>query len=295
MSFYVKPKYQAEVGRGLTLHHLTFSSSQQHDWPNPATLTTRAAVARQLWDQVWLTVSSDALRSANIADLLGSVGNATVICLQPDLEDINFVRTHVPKVRQVVQGLITFISYQSPLPGRRGPDGIAYYLPPLSKGIYSGDTTRVNAVIGALNQGGLKARAVPNFAKASAAAPALMQPLIAALELYDWQLDGFGKSHDFKLGLAAAKEAISIAQRKTQSGRTPLSLLLHGSIWRSLLPLAERLMPLPLEPYLRYHFTKVGAQTRLMLDTYIRLGVTLGHPTPQLQALRARLGTPTAG
>ncbi len=291
VTFYVKAKYQADVSRGLTLHRLSYSTSHQLDWSAPAAISTLTQAAQQTWDQVWLTVSSDALRSRNIADLLSVIGKATIICLQPDLDDVNFVRTHVQSVRQVVQGLITFISYQSPLLDRRGPDGIAYYVPPLSKGIYGGDSSRLKAVIAALNQGGLKARAVPDFAKATAAAPALMQPLIAALELNDWQLDGFTKTPDFKLGIKAAKEALNIAQRHSRSGRTPLSLLLHGSLWRSLLPLAERVMPLPLEPYLRYHFTKVGQQTRLMLDTYIRLGTNQGVSTAQLKVVRERLGS----
>ncbi|HET8705502.1 MAG TPA: hypothetical protein VFM46_04285, partial [Pseudomonadales bacterium] len=41
--------------------------------------------------------------------------------------------------------------------------------------------------------------------------------------------------------------------------------------WKLFLTLAQRVTPYNLENYLCYHFTKVSAQTRLMLETYIQL------------------------
>ena len=46
---------------------------------------------------------------------------------------------------------------------------------------------------------------------------------------------------------------------------------------------------LELEPYLEYHFTKVGQQTRDMLDSYIHLGERHGLPTDNLRQLREGL------
>jgi hypothetical protein len=49
------------------------------------------------------------------------------------------------------------------------------------------------------------------------------------------------------------------------------------------------LAPFDLERYLRHHFTKVGEQTRLMLDDLIGEGAARGLPVTRLRRLRASL------
>ncbi|WP_162932279.1 ketopantoate reductase family protein [Solimonas sp. K1W22B-7] len=287
--FFVKPKYRDSVSAGLTLHRLRYRATQREDWSGVRVVTDPAAVARGHWDQVWLTLSSDALRGELAAQLLAAIGTATVVCLQPDLEDADYVRTRVRAPEQVVHGLITLISYQSPLPGKAGPSGIAYFLPPFTPTPLSGTPERVSGAVDALRAGGMAARAVPDVAPGTAAATALMQPMIAALEVGHWRLSALPGSEPLRMGLRAVREALAIA-RKTAGARTAGFLpLLRPWTWRLLLPLAARLLPLPLESYLHYHFSKVGAQTRLMLETYIRLGRTHGLETQSLQKLRQAL------
>ena len=50
--------------------------------------------------------------------------------------------------------------------------------------------------------------------------------------------------------------------------------------------IAPKLMPLPIETYLKYHFTKVGDQTRLIVETYESLGNRFGLPTDAIKELR---------
>ena len=52
---------------------------------------------------------------------------------------------------------------------------------------------------------------------------------------------------------------------------------------------AELVRGMPLEPYLAFHFTKVGAQTRLMLDQYIERARSHNLPSTHLQSLRNAL------
>ncbi|QNQ08956.1 ketopantoate reductase family protein [Sphingomonas alpina] len=284
--FFVKAKFADTVSAGFTLHWLGHRATQRQDWNGVRVVTDTAAVARERWDQVWLTMSSDALRGELAAQLLAAVGTATLVCLQPDLEDADYVRGRVGAPEQVVQGLITLISYQSPLPGMDGPDGIAYYLPPLARTPFSGSLQRVADVVEALKAGGMSASAVANVATVAAGPTALMQPLIAALEVNQWRLATLPASDALRMGLAAAREALAVAQRTTGARTGRFRPLLRPWIWRLLLPLAVRLLPLPLERYLHYHFSKVGAQTRLMLATYIRLGRQHGQDTQALQNLR---------
>jgi 2-dehydropantoate 2-reductase len=287
--FFVKAEYADAVSAGFALHQLGHRATQRHLWSRPRVVTDPAAVAGARWDQLWLTLSSDALRGDLAAQLLAAAGTATMVCLQPDLEDADYVRGRVGTPEQVVQGLITLIAYQSPLPGIDGPEGIAYYLPPFSPAPFSGSPPRVRAVVGALKAGGVAARAVANVAPIAAAATALFQPLIAALEIHRWRLATLPASDALPMGLAAAREALAVAQRATGARTDRFRPLLRPWIWRLLVPLATRLLPLPLEPYLHYHFAKVGAQTRLMLATYIRLGLRQGQDIRALQRLYAVL------
>jgi 2-dehydropantoate 2-reductase len=289
VTFFVKEKYRAEVAGGLVLHRLGYGRAKRQDWPQVSAVSAVAEVAAQRWDQVWLTLASDALRGELAAQVLGAVGDATVVCLQPDLEDGAYVQEKLASPAQLVQGLITFISYQSPLPGKPGPEGIAYFLPPLAPGLFAGDGTRVQSVVQALRAGGLGAKPVADFAKAAAGAPALLQPLIAALETNAWKLGTLPGSDALALGLSASREALAVAAREAGASTLALRQLLRPLLWRFLLPLSRKLLPLDLETYLHYHFSKVGVQTRLMLDTYIRVGRRHGLPVTSLQQLRAAL------
>ena len=86
--FYTKAKYLDEVRAGLNLHRIGRRHSTEQHWSRPACTASSDDVRAANWDQVWLTVSSDAVRSPSMTPLLAAVGNATVICLQPDMEDI---------------------------------------------------------------------------------------------------------------------------------------------------------------------------------------------------------------
>jgi 2-dehydropantoate 2-reductase len=287
--FFVKAKYAEAVSAGLTLHRLGRRATQRQEWKGPRVVTDTAVVARERWDQVWLTLSSDALRGELASQLLAAVGAATVVCLQPDLEDAGYVRGRVGAPEQVVHGLINLVSYPSPLLGMDGPDGVAYYLPAFSPTPFSGSPGRVRGVVEALKAGGMSASAVANVAPVAAAATAVMQPLIAALEINQWRLATLPASQALRLGLAAMREALAVARRTTGARTGRFLPLTRPWIWRLLLPLFTRLLPLPLERYLHYHFSKVGVQTRLMLETYIRLGHQQGQDTRALQRLRKTL------
>lgn len=289
VTFFVKEKYREEVARGLTLYRLGYGRSRRQDWPAVSVISSVQEVATQPWDQVWLTLASDALRGELAGQVLAQVGQATVVCLQPDIEDGAYVRSRLPTPGQMVQGLITFISYQSPLPGGSGPEGIAYFLPPLAPGLFAGEAARVGPVVTALKAGGISAKVVRDFAQAAAGAPALLQPLMAALEVNDWKLHTLNGSQHMKLGLAASREALTVAKAEAGANTGLLSLLLRPTAWRLIVPLSQRVLPMDVETYLKYHYGKVGVQSRLMLDSYIRLGGQHGLDTQALQALRAAM------
>ena len=95
---------------------------------------------------------------------------------------------------------------------------------------------------------------------------------------------------------AVGQKMIPIAPRgerrsAVQLGRRPASV---GRILRPLpvrvaLALARPLTPFDLEAYLNFHFTKVGPQTRLMLQTYARHAEEAGLSKSALDVLRSAL------
>ena len=63
---------------------------------------------------------------------------------------------------------------------------------------------------------------------------------------------------------------------------------------RAALRFAPWVVPLPLEPYVRVHFTKVGGQVRLGLHTYLDLGAKAGLDTAALAELTLALPAATS-
>jgi 2-dehydropantoate 2-reductase len=102
-----------------------------------------------------------------------------------------------------------------------------------------------------------------------------MVPYIAALDAADW-------SPRAPLGLAARASAEAVA---TLGGKLAPPAWLAGLALR-VLPLV---VPFDLGDYLRAHFTKVGAQTRLMLDGWIARGEARQLPVARLRELRRSL------
>jgi 2-dehydropantoate 2-reductase len=292
VSFFVKPQYADEVGAGLSLHRLQRRGHVTERLEGVGCLSDPVQVAAGRWDQVWLTLPSNALRGELARQVLAAVGDATVICLQPDIHDGAFVRSLTPQPQQVVQSLIPFISFQSPLPGQPGPAGIAFFLPPLTPALVAGEPSRAAAVTTTLKQAGVPARQVQDFARSTAAFVAMMQPLMAALEANGWDLYGLPASPMLREGLFASREAMQAAAAETGGSIWALRPLLWPLTWRLALPLLKHVFPFDLQVYLRFHYSKVGVQTRLMLDSYIELGAARRMPVSSLQNLRLALPEP---
>src|SRR5437764_6731662 len=101
VSFYVKPKYVEECKRGFTLYHLPHVEPLRFAAP----IVTEAIVC----DQIYITVSSTALRSGALDDLLRATGDATIVRLTPGLGDRAYCAARVAEAR-LVDGSINFLA-----------------------------------------------------------------------------------------------------------------------------------------------------------------------------------------
>jgi 2-dehydropantoate 2-reductase len=290
LAFFVKEKYADEARRGYTLYELgllekeyepvTFSGFGVH--------TSMEEVAGQRWDQVWLCVSSTALRAGGwVGELARATGEATWVMLQPALDDRDWLLQWLPAER-LVSGMIPFLSFHAPLkPGDRVPrPGTAFWMPPLSRGLFSGPPERLEQVVRTLRAGHYPASRTGDVARTAAIPTAVLTTFVDALEAAGWSFERFLQRESLERMTQASREAVRIAAWRTQGSASAVLRLLRPAFFKLLLPVASGLAPVDLETYLKVHFTKVGEQTRLMLRTYVDLGRSAGLPVEHLQAPR---------
>jgi hypothetical protein len=182
------------------------------------------------------------------------------------------------------------ISYQTPLIDEDREPGVAYWFPPMAPNAFSGP--RAGEVAESLRAGGCPAKRDEKAVAASRFGSAVLMPHLVALEAADWKLDGLSRCTALRAASHASREAVDIVA--AHLGQKPP--LLFGAVrptpmWAAV-KLAPHLVPLPLETYLEYHFTKVGDQTLELMDTYLRLGRKHGLPTHAIQELVAKLPSP---
>ena len=227
------------------------------------------------------------MRDTWLGEVLGRSQDATVVILQPDLDDRALVLEHIPKKR-LVQGLIGFLSFQSPLPRAPSlPEGIAYSLLPGMASSFDG--ARASEVAALLRRGGLPARQSDDLIASSAERSATTVPLIAGLEASNWSIAALVGGPWLSRSIDASKEALAVVA--AHLGRRPAAVrhILAPLPVRVALALARPLTPFDLEAYLGFHFTKVGPQTRLMLETYARLAEKYALSNTALHVLRSGL------
>jgi 2-dehydropantoate 2-reductase len=284
----VREKYAAACRAGLTLYPLNRPKATRWQ-PVPfagfGVLTRPDTVATATWDQVWLCISSPALQGPWLEALLEAIGTATLVFLQPGLRDRDVLLGRWPAER-LVQGLITLLSYQAPLPGEHVPrPGVAYFFPPLSATPFTGPPARTQAVVDALRAGGCRATVSPHVRQQAALGSAVLLPHVVALETAGWSVPALRQSPLLTLAARASHEAMLIAATYTGFPLPAARHAVHPLLTRLALRLAPRLLPFDLEAYLRYHFTKVSAQTRAAMAVYLALGTELGLSSPHLERL----------
>ena len=294
ISFLVREQYAEACRAGLVLYPLNRPKATRWQ-PVPlerfGVLTGLEEVAAHTWEQVWLCISSTALQGPWLAAFLEALGTATLVFLQPGLRDRDALLEHWPTER-LVQGLITLLSYHAPLPGEHVPQpGVAYFFPPLSATPFTGPRARTQAVVDALRAGGCRAKMSPHVRTQAALGSAVLMPHVVALETAGWSLQALRKSPLLTLASRASHEAMMIAA--TYNGFPPPAArhMVHPMVTQLVLGLAPHVLPFNLEAYLRYHFTKVSAQTRAAMAIYMELGAALGLSSLSLERLlRGKVG-----
>lgn len=290
VTFFVRERHRAEVARGFDLVRLrAFGRRERGRLDGCEAVSTAGEVARGRYDLVFLAIPSTGLRGPWLGELVRALGDATLVATVPGPDDRAAVLAAGAAPERLVDGLLSLVSYHAPLPGEDPgtPPSTTYWFPPGGPCLFSGPAGRTDAVVTALSRGGLPARRDADVPRKLALPTAALMPQLLALEAAGWSLAAFARPPWADLGARAAREAIAVARA---DARPPLALRLVATrpfLLRAAIRVAGLVAPFPVESYLRAHFTKVGAQTRLLAESTARRGRSAGLPVEGLTALLA--------
>ena len=283
--FLVKPKYAADAREGFAMANLN-QGGEVERFEGFDVYSDLDQVAAQQWDQVWLCISSSALRGDWLGPTIAAAPGAVVVSFQPGLRDAELMHPHVPPER-MVKGLIAFSSWHAPLPGEAEvPEHTAYWSPPLSPSQFEGPGAP--EIAATLKKGGLPAKVGPALAT-TARGSAFLLPTMAAMECGGWTYAGLRQAPWAGLAADASAEAMDISCAHLGIGKGPMGALANAWVVRLASRAAPAVAPFDIEKFMAVHFTKVGDQTTLALDSWIAEGDQRGLPTAKLQELRRQL------
>jgi hypothetical protein len=242
-------------------------------------------------DIALLTVPADALHGAWLAPFLDAVGSGAVIAMEPGAEEDRLIRRARKSVR-LTQGIVAFIAYQAPLPGetRFTEPGVAYWLPPFVSCPFSGDVAP--AFVAQLRAGGMAATVSGDLSAEGTYGPVALGPWVTALQAAGWSFDRARSSDVLPLGARALVEAVAVVERGSTVPAPRWIRWVGPRLIRTVLRWGPRLVPLDLETYLQFHFTKVGPQVRMHLEEVLHRGMALARPTDALRELLERTASP---
>lgn len=287
IAFLVKERYAEAARAGFTLYDLGRGRAPIA-FGGFRVLTGMDEVAAERWDLVLLAVASPALRQGDwVAELARASGDATIAGLQPGLGDHALVQARAGAHR-VVWGVIELVAYQAPLEGEVLPHpGVAFWIPWVLVFPYSGPDARVRAVVDAHRAGGLRARQVADTVGFTAVgSPALLLHM-AALEAAGWRLSALSTDAELLATTAAAVRQAAALAAAEHGLSVPLWVrLLRPWHARLLAWAAPRVMPVDPDTYLRFHFTKVGSQTREQMARWLQIAQVRKRPADAIVALR---------
>jgi Ketopantoate reductase PanE/ApbA len=238
-------------------------------------------------DLIVLTVPGDALAGPWLPALAAAAPRARVVTMTPGKEQLR----HVAAMgRPVTQGIVAFIAWQAPLPGESLAPGIAFWLPPLLRCPFAGPDAAY--VAETLRRGGLPAAVGAGLDETSSHGAAVMALYVTSLRRAGWSLAAWpGSAALATAGRAIAEAHTAITADSGVPAPTWARLLTPRTVaWGT--RLVAGLVPFPLEAYLRFHFTKVGGQTRAHVEALAADAAAAGLDAP---ALREMLTPPPPG
>lgn len=290
--FLLKEKYLVEAQQGFVLYNLRQDKKRQHPivFKNFHCHSTWQSVANVQFSQVWLCVSSSALAAMDLAPMKAAVGEALMVVLQPDPDDVTRVQQVFGK-QHVVAGMINMISYHTPLATEQtAREGIAFWIPPVMPMPVDGEVEGVSALLAVLKKAKISALWQKRFVISNAHNTGFLMVFLAALELSDWQFRQLSANKTLIKTMIAAQQEVFAALHAEYGSQASIALRqIKPWMLPVMLKVAPHVAPLDMETYLQAHFMKVRPQTLLLLEAYIQRANKRGIAVPNLQSLVDKL------
>ena len=287
--FLVRPKYVDASASGYTLHHLHRKRCDTLTF-QPTHFGDTAAATRGGVDAVVLCMSYAGLKGDWFEKLLHEVEDATIVSLVPGGGARAWLEERV-RADRLVHGMITLLAYPAPLPGEELSPGTAFWFPPFSPAPFSGARERAQPIVDLLNRGGQPARWSGPTQPSSDLATCFLMPLLASLEVEGWSFDKLAKSPLLSLACEGGRDAMRVVCADRGGPPTLPVWALQPRVVRGVMKAARLLAPVDIEAFFQLHFTKVGAQTRLILDEWATQATQNGMNCQKLLALQEALST----
>ena len=278
----VRPAHAAQARSGYQLYRLSRLRGPVSEHFLPDRVVEDVALLEPGdWDAIWLCVASNGLRGLDLGLLRARSSSSAIVLIAQGVRDRMVLEKYWP-AEQIVVVAPQLFAFSGSLADPGQPDGTtSYWTPPGTAWLVSGTAERTGAVTQALRQGGLKTKA-----GAAHMLVAVNIPLVARVEAAGWSLRAARR--DLRTASLAAGEAVGIVAAVHEAKPVP-AIMRSAAGMRVAVTGLRLLAPFDFERYIQVHFTKVGAQTRLMLDDLIDEGATRGLPVTQLRKLRASL------
>lgn len=289
VNFLIKEKYADEMAKGAILYNINRDKACQQPlhFRNYKTVIGWDQAANTPWDMIFLCISSVALHQGFDFDgLKSAIGNGTLVMLQPGPEDVALVKRHIPE-SQVVQGMITLASYHTPMPGETTAiPGTAYWMPPFVPTPFAGPVNRRSEVIQTFIKAKMPSKSTKDLRETSLFSTAFFMVFLTALEAAGWKFEALRKNATLvEHMLKANNEAFTAISAKHDVTAPFWAKWISPWMVKSLLKIAPHASPFDLEMFFQVHFTKVKAQTKLFVNSYIDNAKTTGQSAQQLVLL----------
>jgi len=272
--------------KGFILYPLNQSRGNPVEFKNFAVAQRIEDLGRSQFDLIFLCFPSTGLYDAEFAKLAATFGDALVVVLQPGLKDQEYAKKLISS-SSFVSGVITFIAFQTPLPGSKEHTipGVAYWFPPGCKLVFSGQKMLAERVIKLFERSEVQGKWVENTIADGAIPAAILSCFVKAVENENWSIDQFLASPNLIQVQTAMQEAIAIICRHYRIKLPLMRHFLTPWMFRMIIAFARWAMPFDLDVYLKFHYTKVAAQSQLDYESYLTLGAQYHLETTALKAL----------
>jgi len=291
LSFLVRPRQADDARAGFALYPLNRGASVRRTPERLAGFgvhTDLDAALDEAWDVIAVCITSVAIRAEGWFDrLVARRGNATLLLFLAGPDDEAFVRA---RGVEPVWGMLSVITYQAPLPGESLPEpGVAFWVTPTGIA-FSGPAAARGQIEATLQKGGLRTSTVDHAPTATAFAGAVLDKTILALQCARWSFADLRRDPDLlDLAVQAMRESWALAEARRDVKR-PFGLrLLRPFALRFVLRFSSWVLPLDLEAFFKFHYTKVAEQTRQGVATQLELLTAAGIDHPASAELARRL------